>query len=68
MRQCSKELVLTARTMVNECNSISTELDEALDDKKKTTPCQSIIRSWREKARYPFLELRMNYSARIWND
>jgi hypothetical protein len=56
---CSKELVLTAQTLVNECNSIFAELDEALDDKKATMPCCSIIRSWREKARYPFLEPRI---------
>ena len=58
-RLCSKELVLTALTLVNECNSIFAELDEALDDKKATTPYHSIIRSWREKARRPFLEPRI---------
>jgi len=41
----SKGLVLTAQTLVNECNNIFAELDEALDDKKMTTPCHSIIRS-----------------------
>ena len=55
----SKGLVLTAQTLVNECNNIFAELDEALDDKKKTTPCHSNIRSRRKKARYPFLEPRI---------
>jgi hypothetical protein len=51
--------VLTAQTLVNEHNSIFAELGEALDDKKTATPCHSVIRSWREKARYPFLEPRI---------
>ena len=58
MRLCSKELVLTAQTVVNERNSTFAGLDEGLDD-NKTTPCHSITRSWRERARYPFLEPRI---------
>jgi hypothetical protein len=41
----SKGLVLTAQTLVNGCNNIFAKLDEALDDKKMTTPRHSIIRS-----------------------
>jgi len=44
---------------VNGRNSIFAELEEALDSKKTTTPCHSIIQSWREKAGYPFLEPRI---------
>lgn len=54
---CSQEAATTVRGLVEDCNKIFSELNEALDSKSTG---HKLIVGWKQRLRYPFLEPQIN--------
>ena len=53
LRLCSQEAILTAQRLVDDCNKVFLELDNALDGRISNN---TLIQGWRQRLKYPFLE------------
>lgn len=57
LRLCSSEAVCTARGLVDDCNRVFLELDDALGGKgPKTSTHRLVVLGWKDRIKYPFLE------------
>jgi hypothetical protein len=56
LRLCSDEAVSTTRDLVNDCNKIFLELDDALDGGLSGN---TVVLGWKQRLKYPFLEAQI---------
>jgi hypothetical protein len=53
LRLCSQEAISTAQRLVDDCNKVFLELDNALDGGISNN---TLVQGWKQRLKYPFLE------------
>lgn len=56
LRLCSQEAVSTTKKLVQECNKIFIELNNALDGGKSQTQGSRLVLGWKDRLKFSFLE------------
>lgn len=56
LRLCSIEAVSTARDLVEDCNRVFVELDDALGGRGSHGRTRRLVAGWKDRIKFPFLE------------